>query len=172
MKINKTLFMLGAAVGVQLSSGVMAATVNGNATALVITPLAITETTVMDFGTISGGPSADTIVMDTAGVRTVTGTDAQTIAAGPGSAGSFTITGEPSQAYSVSFSASATLDNGSGATMTVDSFTDNSPSPIDAGGTDTLLVGATLNVGANQAAGNYSTTSGSGAPYSVTVNYN
>ena len=125
----------------------------------------------MDFGTISGGPNADTIVMDTTGARTVTGTDAQIIATGPGAAGTFTITGEPNQAITVSFSLSATLDDGTGNQMTVDTFTSNAPAAVAAGGTNSLLVGGTLNIGANQAAGNYSTTTG-GTPYTVTVNYN
>jgi len=173
MKMNKKLLMLGAtfALAAQTGSTAMAATVNGNADALVIDPLSIVENSAMDFGTVAGGPNADTIVMDTTGGRTVTGTDAQIIATGAGSAGNFTITGEPNQAYTVSFSASATLGDGGGNTMTVDSFTDNSPSPLSGAGTDTLLVGGTLNVGASQAAGNYSTTTG-GTPYTVTVNYN
>ena len=173
MKMNKKLLMLSAtfAVAAQFDTIAMAAGVNGNADAEVIEPLAITEVSAMDFGTVAGGPGADSIVMDTTGARTVTGTDAQIIAAGAGSAGNFSITGEPNQAYSVTFSASATLDDGGGNTMTVDTFTDNAPSPLSGAGTDTLLVGGTLNVGASQTAGTYSTTTG-GTPYTVTVNYN
>jgi len=173
MNMNKKLLGLGVAIALATQFGTIAsaAEVNGNADALVIAPLSVTETSAMDFGTVAGGPNADTIVMDTAGGRTVTGTDAQIIATGAGSAGNFTITGEPNQAYTVTFSASATLDDGGGNTMTVDTFTDNSPSPLSGAGTDTLLVGGTLNVGANQAAGTYSTTTG-GSPYTVTVNYN
>lgn len=173
MKMNKKLLVLGVsfALAAQTGSIALAATVNGNADALVIEPLSIVENSAMDFGTVSGGPGADTIVLDTAGARTVIGTSAQIIATGPGAAGNFTITGEPNQAYTVTFSASATLGDGGGNTMTVDTFTDNSPSPLSGAGTDTLLVGGTLNIGASQAAGNYSTTTG-GTPYVVTVNYN
>ena len=173
MKMSKKLLALGATVMLasQVGSIAKAASVNGNADAVVIAPLTIVENAAMDFGSVAGGANADTIVMDTTGNRTVTGPDAQIIATGPGSAGNFTITGEPNQAYTVSFSLSATLDDGGGNTMTVNNFTDNNPSPLDAGGTDTLLVGGTLNIGASQAAGNYSTTTG-GTPYTVTVNYN
>ncbi len=53
--------------------------------------------------------------------------------------------------------------------MTVDTWT-SSPTPTGTltGGTETLTVGATLNVGASQAAGTYI----SGTPFDVTVNYN
>jgi hypothetical protein len=173
MKMNKKLLVLSAifAVAAQFGTAATAADVNGTATALVIEPLSIIENSALDFGTVAGGPSLDAIVMTAGGVRTVTGTSARIIPVGPGAAGNFTITGEPNQAYVLSISASATLGNGAGDSMTVDTFTDNAPSPLDAGGSDTLLVGGTLRIGANQAGGTYSTTTG-GAPYLVTVNYN
>ena len=172
--MNKKLLVIGAAAALaaQYGSAVYAAQEDGTATALVIEPLTITEDTAMNFGTVAGGENADTIVLGTDGSRTVTGTDAQIIAAGPGNAGQFTVTGEPGQAYSITFSASATMENAAGDSMTVDTFTNNNPSPIDGGGSDTLLVGGRLNVGANQPAGAYSTATGGGSPYTVTVNYN
>jgi hypothetical protein len=53
--------------------------------------------------------------------------------------------------------------------MTVNTFT-STPTPTGTltGGTETLRVGATLNVGASQPAGTYV----SGTPFTVTVNYN
>ena len=173
MKMNRKSLMLGVtfAVSAQIGTIATAAEVNGRADALVITPLSIAIVADMDFGTVAGGVGADAIVMDTAGGRNAVGADAQVIAAGAGAAASFTITGEPNQAYTVSFSADATLDDGGGNQMTVDTFTDNAPSPLEAGGTDNLLVGGTLRVGASQIAGAYSTTTG-GTPYTVTVEYN
>ncbi len=51
--------------------------------------------------------------------------------------------------------------------MTIDTFNhDAGATPTLAGGSDTFNVGATLHVGATQAAGTYSGT------FSVTVNYN
>ena len=171
MKTNKKLLALGATLALaQAGSVAMAAQEDGSAVAVVIAPLIISENSSMDFGTVAGGANADTIVLTTAGARTATGTDAQVIGAG-GAAGNFTISGEPGASYVVTFSASATLDDGSGNQMTVNNFTDNNPSPVDGGGSDTLLVGGTLNIGANQPAGNYST-AGAGTPYTVTVNYN
>lgn len=149
-------------------------TVNGRADATVIAPLSITENAAMDFGTISGGPAAGTVVLDTANARTTTG-DAEIIAAGAGSAGDFTVTGQPNQAYTLTFSASGTLERALGPeTMIVDTFTHNAGATpiIPGGGTQNIRVGATLNVGANQTAGDYSTANGTGVPYTITVNYN
>ncbi len=54
-----------------------------------------------------------------------------------------------------------------GNTMTVDTFTDDTPmNPNLSAGDDTFSVGATLNVGATQASGTYSGT------FDVTVIYN
>ena len=166
----KRLALAICAMGIFVGSA-QADTVNGRADAVVIEPLSITENISMDFGTVAGGPAIGTVVLDVAGARTTTG-DAEIIAAGAGAAGDFTITGQASQAYTLSFSASATLATGLGPTMTADTFTDNSLGTLPAGGSETFQVGATLNVGASQAAGNYSTANGGGAPYTVTVNYN
>jgi hypothetical protein len=54
-------------------------------------------------------------------------------------------------------------------TMSVNAFTSNPDGTGTlTGGTQTLKVGATLNVGASQAAGTYT----SATPFTVTVNYN
>jgi hypothetical protein len=176
MKINKKLLMLGAtfALTAQIGTNAMAADVDGSANALVIEPLSIVEFAAMDFGTVAGGPGADTIILTTAGGRSVGGTDARLIATGAGAAGNFTITGEPSQTYILSISAGATLTDGGANSMTVDTFTNDAPPTptLDGAGSDTLLVGGTLNIGANQAGGTYSTGSAGGSPYVVTVNYN
>jgi len=64
--------------------------------------------------------------------------------------------------------AATTVTSGSD-NMTVDAFTSNPDGTGTlTGGTQTLKVGATLNVGANQAAGTYT----SATPFTVTVNYN
>ena len=56
--------------------------------------------------------------------------------------------------------------------MNVTTFTDNSAGTIPGSGSDSFQVGATLSVGSNQPAGNYSTSTGGGSPYTVTINYN
>ena len=124
----------------------------------------------MDFGTISGGSSPGSVVLDVSNGRVATG-DAQLLASGPGTAATFELTGEPSETYSISFS-NGTLANGSGQTMTVNSFTHNGSGTIPGSGVEQFEVGATLNLGSNQAAGSYSTANGGGSPYTVTINYN
>lgn len=151
------------------SSGVTGATVNGTATATVIAPLILTETTPMSFGTIAAGATGGTVVLSTAGARAVTG-DVNAIAAGPGAAGAFTVQGEAAQAYTMTI-APGTLSDGLGNTMAVGTFVYTPP--VLTGGADAFNVGATLTVGGSQAAGAYSTgTLPGGAPFVITANYN
>src|SRR5512133_7024 len=84
------------------------------------------------------------------------------------SAAVFTVTGTTGATYSITLPASAIISFGAIA-MTVNSFT-STPTPTGtlAGGTETLRVGATLNVNGGQAPGLYT----SGTPFVVTVNYN
>jgi len=83
-------------------------------------------------------------------------------------AASFTVTGQGAYTYAITLPATVTLTSGVN-TMTATTFT-STPSATGAltAGTQTLNVGATLNVAAAQAAGTYV----SGTPFSVTVNYN
>jgi hypothetical protein len=106
--------------------------------------------------------------MSTASVRTAGGgatlvSDGSTI-----SAAAFDVTGAPNATYSISLPASATITAPGPITMTVDTFVSN-PTPtgtLSGGGSQTLAVGATLQVGANQGQGSYTGT------FNVTVNYN
>ncbi len=138
------------------------------ATSLV--PLSIAETLSMDFGTVAAGPALGTIILSTGNSRTITG-DAQIFPAEPGTAASFQISGEPNQTYSLSFG-NGTLENAAGQQMLVNSFTDNGTSTVPATGIGNFDVGASLNIGANQPSGIYTTGIGGGTPYSITINYN
>jgi hypothetical protein len=145
------------------------ASATSNVTATVITPISITKNTDMNFGELAAGATAGTVVLDPAGTVTVTGgVDA---GAGTPTAATFTVSGEPNATYAITLPATAvTIDDGAGNTMTVDTFT-STPTPtgtLDGTGNQTLSVGATLNVGANQVAGTY----GAGATFDVTVEYN
>jgi hypothetical protein len=144
---------------------------NATATATSIVPISLLEVLPMDFGTIAGGSSAGTVVLDTLGARTPGGV-AQVIASGPGSAATFQLTGGAGLTYIVSFSASGTLESPGGQQMTVTTFTNNSLGTIPAGGIESFQVGGTLNLNPAQPAGVYSTTTGGGSPYTMTVNYN
>jgi len=151
--------------GAAFSNAAQAADATGNASATIATPIAITEGTALAFGTILAGASSSTIVVDTSGGRTVGSGDASLLG-GTVSAASFDVTGEGSSTYSVSFSSGDTLTDGSN-TMSLGTYTtSNSGSGTLSGGTDSFEVGATLTVGASQAAGSYTGT------YTVTVNYN
>jgi hypothetical protein len=135
-----------------------------------IVPLSIAEISAMDFGTIAGGSFPGTVILSAGNSRIPTG-GVQLLASGPGSAGTFQVTGEPNNLYSLSFNDGVLSDGGS-ESMTVTSFTDNSAGTIPGLGPATFQVGATLNVGSNQPAGTYSTSIGGGNPYTVTINYN
>lgn len=159
-------FVAAAAVAVVglASQAALAADATGSASVTVATPIAISQTTALDFGTITASASAGTVVLSTAGARSVTGGVA-TLGTG-GVAAVFAVTGQGNNAFSISLPTSVNL-SGPGTDMTVSSFNHNAgASPALSGGSKTVNVGATLGVGANQVAGAYSGT------YTVTVNYN
>lgn len=155
---------------VDLTQSGTATPVSSTASATSFAPLTIVETVVMDFGTVAGGPAAGTVVLTTGGVRSVTG-DAQILTASPGTAASFQISGEPNLVYALTYT-DGTLENLGGQQMTITAFTSNSLGTMPGTGTETFQVGATLNMGANQPKGNYSTATGGGNAYSITINYN
>jgi len=154
------------------SSSFAQATATAAASATIITPITITKTVDMNFGNVAVSATiAGTAILAPAGTRTTGGAGGVTLPATTGTvaAATFTISGQASYTYAITLPASATITS-SGNTMTVNAFT-SSPSAtglLSSGGTQTLTVGATLNVAAAQAAGTY--TNASGVP--VTVNYN
>ena len=145
--------------------------VSGTATAsaTIITPIAISKTIDMNFGNVAVSAVAGTVVLSPASGRTKTGGVTLPIVSGTISAASFNVTGLGSYTYTITLpSTPLTISSGAN-TMTVNSFT-STPSGTGtlSGGLQVLNVGATLNVGVNQAAGVYT----SATPFSVTVNYN
>ncbi|TNF91631.1 MAG: DUF4402 domain-containing protein [Gammaproteobacteria bacterium] len=141
------------------------------ATATVVEPLAITQVTPMDFGTISGTLTAGTVRLAVDNSRSVLG-GAQTLI-NDGAAGDYTITGEPGLLFDLSF-ANGTL-TGPGADMIVSNFQTSLGAPpltsnLDAAGPTAgeanFQVGADLAVGSNQVSGDYNGT------FTITVNYN
>jgi hypothetical protein len=125
----------------------------------------VAGTTPLEFGSIAAGATAGTIVL-TAASPTVSSTTGGVTALAVGgatrTAGSFTVTGEPGANYVLSTLPSVTLTSGTN-TMTA-TLTSSSGRAL-AGGTNTLLIGGTLSVAANQTPGFYTGT------YNVTVNY-
>ena len=119
------------------------------------------------FGDISAGSTSGTVILTPAGTRNATGgvtINSET----SGNPATFDVQGTPNASFSISLPVSIILSDAASHTMTVDNFT-SSPTPsgvLDASGKQTLFVGATLNVSANQAFGAYS------GQMSVTVDYN
>ena len=138
------------------------------ATATIITPIAISNTVNMNFGNIAVNATIGTVVLTPAGARSVTGGCTLPTPTGTVSAASFTVSGLSGATYSITLPAAATTITAV-TSMTVDTWT-SLPTPTGTltGGSETLTVGATLHVGASQAAGVYT----SATPFSVTVNYN
>lgn len=140
------------------------------ASATIVTPIAIANATDMDFGNVAVSAALGTVVLSPAGVRSTTGGATLPAVTGTVTAASFDVTGQANFTYSITLPAAATTIASGANTMTVDTWTSN-PTPtgtLDGTGAQTLSVGATLNVGAGQAAGTYI----SATPFTVTVNYN
>jgi len=139
------------------------------ATATIVTPITISKTTDMSFGNVAvHATNPGTVVMTPAGVRSATLGVTLPGTSGTVSAASFTVNGQSGYTYAITLPASVALTSGVNS-MTVNAFT-STPTAIGtlASGTQTLTVGATLNVTGGQAAGVYL----SSTPFTVTVNYN
>lgn len=125
----------------------------------------------MNFGTIAISTSTGTVILSTFGSRTATGGVFLPSFTGTVTAAQFTVSGEPNYTYAITLPAAFTLyESGVGPeSMIVNSFT-SIPSATGSltAGTETVLIGATLNAGASQVAGSYTNATG----FDVIVNYN
>ena len=140
------------------------------ATGTIIAPIAIAKNVDMNFGNIVSGAALGTVVLTPAGVRSKTGgAFLPSTLPGTVTAASFTVTGATGYTYAITLPAAVTTVTSGANTMTVDTWT-STPTGTGtlAGGTQTLTVGGTLHVGANQVAGTYV----SGTAFTVTVAYN
>ena len=166
-KLIINVFTIGMLVG--LSSNLNAqntATDAATASATIISPITINNTSALNFGNIIDGTG--TVTLSTAGVRS---TDYQAFSgnqAGTVTAASFNITGQGAYTYAITIPTSGvTLTEVGSTTMIVDNFVSNpSGTGTLSAGTGTVLVGATLNVVAGQTTGVYTGT------FNVTVAYN
>jgi hypothetical protein len=132
------------------------------------TPIAVSNTRALAFGSFVAG-SGGSVTISTSGGRSATG-GITLIPSSAGAAAQFSVTGDPGMTYSISLplDGEAALSNGAGQSMPLNAFASD-PGGIGLLGLDgsqTLSVGATLNVDAGQAVGAYS------GSFSVTVNYN
>jgi hypothetical protein len=143
-----------------------------SATATILTPIAISNTVDMNFGNLAVNATPGTCVLATDNSRSVTG-GVTLMAGGTVTAASFTVTGVAGVNYVITLPAAVTTVSDGTNTMTVNTWTSNpSGTGTLTGGTSTLLVGATLNVGGSQPAGVYNTANAGGSgEFTVTVNY-
>ena len=130
------------------------------------TVITISNTASLAFGAVITGTTAGTVVLAPGGGRTFTG-GVVLDAAQTATAAAFNLHGALNAHYVITLPSSITV-TATGGTMTVNAFTcsPTSPGTLDATGAQVLTVGATLNVGANQADGTYNGT------FPVTVAYN
>ncbi len=169
---------LGAALlaGLALTPGTASAAPNnsasntGTAQATVVQPIRIVAVDALRFGQIARPTTAGTIVMSPLGVITATGgllpstAITQTAPRGPGS---FTITGDPNRTFLLALPNGNVVLRSGTRTMRMRAMRSNVTGipRLNAAGTLSLTVGATINIRANQQIGTYSGT------YPATVVY-
>lgn len=170
-KILVVLFAIYVAIPTSLYAQVSSTLSSIGIDAKVIAPITIenTSSTPLNFGTVSRSSIAGTVTVPTSGNRTTTG-GASVLGSSSFSAAPFTVGGENDATFNISLPVNGTvvLTRTSGSeTMAVNSFVSSvgtSPT-LSSSGTATFVVGATLTVGANQVAGDYT------GSFSVTVAY-
>lgn len=143
-------------------------TATASTSATIIAPISLDKNVDMNFGNVATGATAGTVVLGTNSVRTANAGASLPVTTGTVTAAKFTVNGNVGATYSIVLPGTITLTKGTD-NMTVGSFTSTpTATGLLTGGTQEIFVGATLNVGALQAAGVYT----NAADLSVTVAYN
>ena len=149
---------------------------SADATATVITPIAITKTANLAFGSFARG-AGGTVTVSTSGARTGSGTILSTVGNTPGAA-KFDVTGDGTSTYSITWSGDTALVTGAGGageTMALTRISDLTAGNATSGevtsgtltaGAQSIYLGGTLTVGAAQVAGAYT------GSVTATVEYN
>ena len=146
-------------------------TKSNQARAEILTAIALTTVTPLEFGGIAIGTEASTVMVDTASARTLPTGDATLLTTNHvPTAAYYTLTGTALTLYTITVPTSpvAITKVGGSATMNVTAFTCTYPSLthlLSSGGAGAFHVGATLTVGATQLGGTYT------GPFDVTVAY-
>jgi hypothetical protein len=174
--MKKVLVLLAVVVMITgYSTKVMAqATENTAAAAKIVTPLSITETSSLHFGTLAilaGSPG--TCVLSTQGIRSQTGGVNLSVQAPTASNAAYNVSGAINTTYGITLPSTITVTSGA-ANMTINSLLARTASAgvngltgtLSASGTDNFTIGGTLNVAAGQVTGIYTGT------FDVTVAYN
>lgn len=165
-------------LGALTTANSFAASVETTATSTVIAPITITNPVNLDFGRFIAGTAVGTVIVDTDGGRTATG-DVVLPTVGPTpTAAQFLVTGGSDATYTISWTGGTTLTNtGVGVETMAMAMTSNLTGAAGATtnvmtgtlspeGTQTIHMGGTLSVGADQVAGTYE------GAVTATVEYN
>lgn len=158
-----------AGIGITFNANAQA-TATATASATIVQPITITKTVDMNFGNVAiQAATAGTVILATDGSRTRTAGATLPATTGTVTAAEFTVTGVSGWGYFITLPTTVTLNKGA-FTMTADNFTSDPTGTggVLTGGTETVKVGATLNVAAGQDPGLYVSATG----FDVTVNYN
>jgi len=140
-------------------------TKTASATATLITPLSISKTTDLDFGTLAATDNAGTAILDYASAVTVSG-GTRKISGTPTTA-VFHVIGEGTNTITISFPTPINLNAGAATNLSLALTCDKGASTQLISGATDLKFGGTLSVPANTVAGQYTNSTG----ISVTVNY-
>ena len=167
------LYFFGFVIGFVINTSAFGqnATSSATAQASIVQPINLSKVRDLSFGNISAGESSGTVVLEPTAASTRSVNGGVTLPSGSGTVQSaiFIASGVNGYAYTITLpSAAITLSDGTHL-MTADNFTSvPSGSGIFTPGSQTIYVGATLNVNANQEAGDYESTE----DFEVTLNYN
>lgn len=164
--VKNQLLMLISVLGITASPLSVAATVTASVDVQISTNIAVSAATGMTFGDLTAGPSGGAVVMDTDGKRTATGS-VELNSASPSSPATFNISGTPNSTYSVLLPDSVTLSDGGANQITVSNFLSNpdASGQLSSSGEQSVSIGGTLSIGANQGFGDYA------GSMQVTINY-
>jgi hypothetical protein len=170
-KIFTLVTLITAAVAVSTTANAQATSPVAASGATIVAPITIVKDVDLNFGNVAVSAVAGTVVLATDGARTSTGGITLPVNTGTVTAAKFTVGGQDDYTYTIALpTAAITLTGVTPAnTMTLTTVVSD---PATTGkltsGTQTLLVGGTLNVIGGQLADVYSNTTG----LTVTVNYN
>jgi hypothetical protein len=167
-----------AMAAVAASAPSYSSTATGTASATVIRPITITKVNDLSFGTFAPDTAASSVTIATDGSRTKTGS-AFLVPSAVGGAGRFNVSGQTSTTYAITYAPLTTVTSGVSDSMNISLFSEAAPSATTSGtllptgtlssadpGIQSLYIGGTLTVAANQVPGTYSGAVG------ITVDYN
>jgi hypothetical protein len=118
--------------------------------------LSITNTSALEFGTVSASATAGSVVVDANGMRFTSG-GIRINPSGLFTPAKFIIEGKPDASFSISLPSTVELRDGSGNTIHVDKFeASNQTGNLDSNGALEVKVGGKINLDANQKSGDYS----------------